>query len=678
MSYGYDGSGQLSSVAYPLVGSSTPTATYTYNSAEQMASVSDWSGNTIAFSYDQDGNETIQANDSTPSFPTGSSANVWSYDAADQMQYTFVAFASTTSGISPQVQGAGTSQSASSSASQAQIAKQFGLKATSTDPFANVTLPAGFTPIANTDSSGTSKSDAQPATSCSPAVYYFAVFTGDGNGTRNADGDITSETMSDISNCGTVYSYPFDYSLDPASRVVYNGSTAQGSSVNNLAYDPAGNTTEMLSDVSPTMSTQTVDKAGEVTAQTPTGSGTASSFTYDTIGDQTKDVSGSTAATSSFNQLGQMTSYAKSGTTTTYQVNGDGLEASNQVGSGSLNQLVWNSADSSMPLLMSDGSDDFIYGPGTTPVEQYNITSSPPSSNPTFLNYGNNGLSTYIITNTAGAYTNGQFYDMFGAPDQSFSANGTVFGYAGQYTDGYRSDLVNMRARWYEPGTGTFTSVDPDLAQTDQPYAYAGDDPVNDSDPSGDCTGVGECVANSLNCFSPEGLANIGAGFANQAAQLTDFLICSAENGNYCPTWSVGTPYPCGPEGSYQVGELAFFGVGFLLPGGDESDAAANSARAASAATQTETEVSSTVNEILSGLRSGRTPPNLEVDTPAELQQVFDQLSQGGTPIDSTYPGKMVELEDGTRVGIREASKSGGSAVDVFEPDGTYIKVHLP
>lgn len=41
-------------------------------------------------------------------------------------------------------------------------------------------------------------------------------------------------------------------------------------------------------------------------------------------------------------------------------------------------------------------------------------------------------------------------------------------------------------ARWYDPGTGQFLSVDPDLAETDQPYAYAGDDPVNESDPTGD------------------------------------------------------------------------------------------------------------------------------------------------------------------------------------------------
>ena len=27
--------------------------------------------------------------------------------------------------------------------------------------------------------------------------------------------------------------------------------------------------------------------------------------------------------------------------------------------------------------------------------------------------------------------------------------------------------------------------MDPDLAETDQPYAYAGDDPVNEADPTG-------------------------------------------------------------------------------------------------------------------------------------------------------------------------------------------------
>jgi len=43
-------------------------------------------------------------------------------------------------------------------------------------------------------------------------------------------------------------------------------------------------------------------------------------------------------------------------------------------------------------------------------------------------------------------------------------------------------------ARWYDSATGEFTRPDPDLAQTDQAYVYSGDDPVNQTDPSGNCT----------------------------------------------------------------------------------------------------------------------------------------------------------------------------------------------
>ena len=57
--------------------------------------------------------------------------------------------------------------------------------------------------------------------------------------------------------------------------------------------------------------------------------------------------------------------------------------------------------------------------------------------------------------------------------------------WAGQYQDP-TSGLYYMGARWYDPGTGQFMSVDPDLAETDEPYAYAGDDPVNEGDPTGD------------------------------------------------------------------------------------------------------------------------------------------------------------------------------------------------
>ncbi|HMK96976.1 MAG TPA: RHS repeat-associated core domain-containing protein, partial [Acidimicrobiales bacterium] len=64
------------------------------------------------------------------------------------------------------------------------------------------------------------------------------------------------------------------------------------------------------------------------------------------------------------------------------------------------------------------------------------------------------------------------------------SAPTTSLLWDGQYQDP-TTGLYDMRARWYDPATGQFLSVDPALAETDQPYAYAGDDPVNEGDPSG-------------------------------------------------------------------------------------------------------------------------------------------------------------------------------------------------
>jgi hypothetical protein len=51
--------------------------------------------------------------------------------------------------------------------------------------------------------------------------------------------------------------------------------------------------------------------------------------------------------------------------------------------------------------------------------------------------------------------------------------------------------------------------MDPYLAETGQPYTYAGDDPVNESDPSGNLPvigGVGETLAYAENCYDVGGL----------------------------------------------------------------------------------------------------------------------------------------------------------------------------
>jgi hypothetical protein len=50
--------------------------------------------------------------------------------------------------------------------------------------------------------------------------------------------------------------------------------------------------------------------------------------------------------------------------------------------------------------------------------------------------------------------------------------------------------------RYYDPTTGQFLTVDPDVDETDQPNAYTGDDPVNAVDP----LGLADCGANPF-CY---------------------------------------------------------------------------------------------------------------------------------------------------------------------------------
>jgi RHS repeat-associated protein len=56
--------------------------------------------------------------------------------------------------------------------------------------------------------------------------------------------------------------------------------------------------------------------------------------------------------------------------------------------------------------------------------------------------------------------------------------------WAGQYLDS-TTGLYYMRARWYDPATGEFLSVDPDVNKTLDAYGYAEENPLDGTDPSG-------------------------------------------------------------------------------------------------------------------------------------------------------------------------------------------------
>jgi hypothetical protein len=66
------------------------------------------------------------------------------------------------------------------------------------------------------------------------------------------------------------------------------------------------------------------------------------------------------------------------------------------------------------------------------------------------------------------------------------------------------------------------------------------------------------------------------------------------------------------------------------------------------------------------------------VDSVDELDDVFRRLTVDGAPVSgASYPGRMMTLPDGTTIGIRPTSTSGGPAIDIKLPDGTRRQVHI-
>jgi len=62
-----------------------------------------------------------------------------------------------------------------------------------------------------------------------------------------------------------------------------------------------------------------------------------------------------------------------------------------------------------------------------------------------------------------------------------------------------------------------------------------------------------------------------------------------------------------------------------------------------------------------------------------ELRRIFNSLTVNATPIDNpNYNGQLYQLPSGGTVGWRNASKSGGPAIDVNIHDIPITKIHLP
>jgi len=301
------------------------------------------------------------------------------------------------------------------------------------------------------------------------------------------------------------------------------------------AYDPAGNRTDAYLNGLDIQHSQ-YDSANEAITVTSPTSTTIDS--YDAAGNLTTDATNSYR----YDPLNRLIALTPSGSTgatgqpaqpESYAYNGDGTLVAQTAGTGSSAVTTRYTQDLALqpsPPGANGGPSTGLYAPtGHTPppsqVLQARVTQTSGGDLVTDYAYGvdtggnpsrfasnplGGGPHTWYVADPQGSprYTQDDTgqptgagtpsgtlnydpqptrYDPYGAINLGADGNGQVpqtFGYRGELQDA-NTGLVNLRARTYNPATGQFLTRDPLEPQTGQAYAYAADNPVDNSDPSG-------------------------------------------------------------------------------------------------------------------------------------------------------------------------------------------------
>ncbi|MEZ0109789.1 RHS repeat-associated protein [Catenulispora sp. EB89] len=423
--YGYDAAGRRVRMT-----DGTGTSTWQYSLLGAVSAMTNGAGASVAYGYDADGNQT------SITYPGGVGTVTQTFDPDDRL-------ASVTD-------PSGRNTGFTYNADNALTATSYPNGDTVTDSYDATDALTG-TALARAGSGGSGLA----------SVAY----------TRNADELVLTSTPTGLAGGATTYQYDALNRVDQAT-------TSAGTS--GYSYTPAGGPNTLAG------TAQRFDAAGRLCwSASPAPGGTpacasppsgSTVYAYDSAGERTTrtDASG-TVSHYGYNAAGEMTSASGSFGSAQYTYDGNGLRAGKTVGSTS-ESFTWGTG--STPNLLSDGTTAYLYGPGNLPIEQIGGGGAAQW-------FFHDALgSTVALTDGTGAVVGSFGYNPYGAVTATSGTATTPLGFGGQYGDS-ETGLVYLRARYYDPETAQFLTVDPDLKQTGQPYQYAGDDPVNALDPSG-------------------------------------------------------------------------------------------------------------------------------------------------------------------------------------------------
>lgn len=263
------------------------------------------------------------------------------------------------------------------------------------------------------------------------------------------------------------------YAYDELDRLT-SASGVGGSQASAYSYqlDPAGNRLqESRKDpgaTTPTVTNWTYNNAN----QPATKNGSPAGYTFDANGNETGNGAG---RTQTYNVKDQTTSVTAGGTSTALSHLGTSQEDLGQIGS---QRIVQDALGVAYEPKASGSWTHY------TRTSQGDYLGQRTSSKSYFLT--DERGSIVALTNAAGAKTADYRYDPYGRTIGT--PHGTLGYVSGEQTPG---GLTHFGARYYDPTVGRWTQQDPldqasDLQQVNL-YGYAALDPVNRTDPTGEC-----------------------------------------------------------------------------------------------------------------------------------------------------------------------------------------------
>ncbi|MHB8499156.1 MAG: hypothetical protein ACYDES_14470, partial [Acidimicrobiales bacterium] len=377
---GYSTPSQVTFTYYPdgvrkTMTDSTGTTSYAYDAYGRLELVTDGAGNTTTYGYNANSDVTCLsypgASATCVSANSGQGLVTYAYNQADQMTaMSDWTSHTTTFAYSPNGQVTTTGYPTTAQTTMTRTYATAGQLTGETT--ANTNLPGGSQSTAWTENPAGLFATTQQNTA--PGATYSYDPLGQVTGLSSAAtysydqlGQVSSVTPS---GAGTTN---FGYGANQA--LCFSG-TGSGT----CASPPAGATTYGTNATGARCwSTTGVDPAA--TCASPPTSPTTTTYAYDQAGNLTCVTTPNTTGASCANQAGADSS--------TYTYNGDGLRMSATPSGQGTTQFTWDT-QGSVPLLLSDGTNDYLYGPGSVPIEQITTATGAASflvSDPTGLRY---------------------------------------------------------------------------------------------------------------------------------------------------------------------------------------------------------------------------------------------------------------------------------------------------